>query len=98
MAIADTIPELAEGLIFQGKKSVQPILRTENLWKLYHAGKVEVPALRGVSFEVQPGESGAVMEPSGCGKFSLLYGLAGLAPTSRGQVPHLVNALPTLRR
>jgi len=34
---------------------VEPILKTENLWKLYHAGKVEVPALRGVNFEVQPG-------------------------------------------
>jgi ABC-type glutathione transport system ATPase component len=65
MAIAATIPELAEGLIFQGKKSVEPILRTESLWKLYRAGKVEVPALRGVNFEVQPGESVAVMGPSG---------------------------------
>src|SRR6266567_5571955 len=47
MGIAATIQEPAEGLIFQGKKSVEPILRTENLWKLYHAGKVEVPASRG---------------------------------------------------
>ncbi len=52
MRIAATIQEPAEGLIFQGKKSVEPILRTENLWKLYRAGKVEVPALRGVNFEV----------------------------------------------
>ena len=73
MGIAATITEPAEGLIFQGKKSVEPILRTENLWKLYRAGKVEVPALRGVKFEVLPGESVAVMGPSGCGKSSLLY-------------------------
>jgi len=33
---------------------VEPILKTENLWKLYRAGKVDVPALRGVNFEVQP--------------------------------------------
>jgi len=46
-----------------GKTRVEPILKTENLWKLYHAGKVEVPALRGVNFEVQPGESVAVMGP-----------------------------------
>jgi len=52
--------EPPEGLIFQGKNSVEPILRTENLWKLYRAGKVEVPALRGVNFAVQPGESVAV--------------------------------------
>src|SRR5260370_27393380 len=86
MAIAATIPELAEGLIFQGKKSVESILRTENLWKLYRAGKVDVPALRGVNFEVQPGESVAVMGPSGCGKSSLLYVIGGLAQASRGKV------------
>jgi hypothetical protein len=32
MGIAATITEPTEGLIFQGKKSVEPILRTENLW------------------------------------------------------------------
>ena len=25
-----------------GLKTLEPILKTENLWKLYHAGKVEV--------------------------------------------------------
>src|SRR5258708_19286769 len=85
MGIAVTIHAPAEGLIFQGKKSVEPILRTENLWKLYRAGKVEVPALRGVNFDVQPGESVAVMGPSGCGKSSLLYVIGGLAPASRGK-------------
>src|SRR5215471_16767083 len=69
-----------------GIRSVEPILKTENLWKLYHAGKVEVPALRGVDFEVQPGESVAVMGPSGCGKSSLLYVIGGLAKASRGKV------------
>src|SRR6516165_7239920 len=60
-------------------KTLEPILKTENLWKLYHAGKVEVPALRGVNFNVLPGESVAVMGPSGCGKSSLLYVIGGLA-------------------
>src|SRR3989454_869663 len=86
MGFAATIREPAEGLIFQGKNSVEPILRTENLWKLYRAGKVEVPALCGVNFAVQPGESVAVMGPSGCGKSSLLYVIGGLAQASRGKV------------
>src|SRR5215472_2522423 len=86
MAIAVTIPEPAESRILQGKRSVEPILRTENLWKLYRAGKVEVPALRGVNFEVLPGESVAVMGPSGCGKSSLLYVIGGLAQATRGKV------------
>src|SRR4030088_3069070 len=86
MGIAATRRDPAEGLIFQGNKSVEPILRTENLWKLYRAGKVEVPALRGVNFEVQTRESVAVMGPSGCGKSSLLYVIGGLAQASRGRV------------
>jgi putative ABC transport system ATP-binding protein len=65
---------------------VEPIVVTENLWKLYHAGRVEVPALRGVNFRVLPGEFVTVMGPSGCGKSTLLYVLGGLAQASRGRV------------
>ncbi len=66
--------------------NVEPIVAAENLWKLYRAGKVEVPALRGVNFQVQPAEFVAVMGPSGCGKSSLLYVIGGLARASRGRV------------
>lgn len=65
---------------------MEPILKTENLWKLFRTGKVEVPALRGVNFAVEPGESVAVMGPSGCGKSSLLYVIGGLAKASKGRV------------
>lgn len=65
---------------------MEPIVVTENLWKLYHAGKLDVPALRGVNFEVSPGEFVSVMGPSGCGKSSLLYVIGGLAQASRGKV------------
>jgi putative ABC transport system ATP-binding protein len=86
MAITVTIQALNDGKKEPELKTVEPILKTENLWKLYHAGKVEVPALRGVNFEVMPGESVAVMGPSGCGKSSLLYVIGGLASTSKGKV------------
>jgi putative ABC transport system ATP-binding protein len=86
MAITVTIQALNNGKREPDLKTVEPILKTENLWKLYHAGKVEVPALRGVNFEVMPGESVAVMGPSGCGKSSLLYVIGGLASTSKGKV------------
>src|SRR5438445_11672980 len=95
MAIAATIPSAQFEEQPHGerqelvRKSVEPILKTENLWKLYRAGKVEVPALRGVNFSVQPGESVAVMGPSGCGKSTLLYTIGGLASATRGTV--LVN-------
>ena len=96
MAIAATIPTPSGRLIFPGHHSVEPILKTENLWKLYRAGKVEVAALRGVHFAVAPGESVAVMGPSGCGKSSLLYVIGGLAQASRGQVLVDGNDLTTM--
>jgi putative ABC transport system ATP-binding protein len=86
MAITVTIRSITDGTLDPERKPLEPILKTENLWKLYHAGKVEVPALRGVNFEVFPGEAVAVMGPSGCGKSSLLYVIGGLARASRGQV------------
>src|SRR5256885_4662056 len=86
MGVAATIRIPAEGLNFPGPKNLEPILKTEGLWKLYRAGKVDVPALRGVNFEVMPGESVAVMGPSGCGKSSLLYVIGGLAQASKGRV------------
>jgi putative ABC transport system ATP-binding protein len=65
---------------------VEAILKTENLWKVYRTGKVDVAALRGVNFEVFAGQFVAVMGPSGCGKSSLLYVIGGLAQATRGRV------------
>src|ERR1700743_1361188 len=99
--MADTLRKTTIRLTFEDKgpdkKGVEPILKTQGLWKLYHAGKVEVPALRGVDFEVMPGESVAVMGPSGCGKSSLLYVIGGLAKASRGNVLGAGNALTRVR-
>src|SRR5947208_14635153 len=62
------------------------ILKAENLEKVYRVGKVDVPALRGVSLEVQQGEFVAVMGPSGCGKSTLLHVLGGLLTPTRGRI------------
>jgi len=96
MAIAITIRRPAEALLTTRNLRVEPIVLTENLWKLYHAGKVEVPALRGVNFKVLPGEFVSVMGPSGCGKSSLLYVLGGLAQASQGRVMVDGNDLTTM--
>jgi putative ABC transport system ATP-binding protein len=68
------------------KPILEPILKTENLWKVYHSGKVEVPALCGVDVEVLPGEFVSIMGPSGCGKSTLLHVIGGLAQATRGRV------------
>lgn len=52
--------------------------------KIYRKGKVEVPALRGVSFELENGEYAAVMGPSGSGKTTLLAIIGGLEPPTSG--------------
>jgi putative ABC transport system ATP-binding protein len=65
---------------------LEPILKTENLWKVYHSGKVDVSALRGINIAIFPGEFVAVMGPSGCGKSTLLHVIGGLAQATRGRV------------
>src|SRR5213082_1747018 len=66
--------------------AMPPIIEAQELTKIYRVGKVEVPALQGVSFSVERGEFVSIVGPSGSGKSTLFYLLGGLTQASSGRV------------
>ena len=62
------------------------MIQAENVRKTYHIGKVDVPALRGVSLDVEQGEFVSIVGPSGSGKSTLFYILGGLTHADSGRV------------
>ncbi len=68
------------------EQASENIIHVHGLRKTYHAGDVEVHALRGINLDVTRGEFLAVIGPSGSGKSTLFHILGGLAAPSAGTV------------
>lgn len=63
-----------------------PLLETENLVRVYGHGPNQVTALKGLTFQIQKGESVAIIGKSGSGKSTLMHLLALLDQPTSGVV------------
>lgn len=66
--------------------SKQVIISAKNLHRGYTIGKKRVEVLRGVNLEIYEGEKVFLCGPSGAGKTTLMYTLAGLESPEKGSV------------
>jgi lipoprotein-releasing system ATP-binding protein len=66
------------------------LLRASALKKSYRKGKLVVPVLQGVDFQVREGEFVAIVGQSGCGKSTLLHLLGTLDAPDSGEI-HFEN-------
>jgi len=69
-----------------GEAKMSNILTVRNVKKSYRMGKVLVPALRGVNFEVKEGEFLTIFGPSGSGKSTLLHLIGCLDRPDDGEI------------
>lgn len=64
---------------------VSPLIRLENVTKIFYTDELETHALSAVGFEIAAGEFVSIAGPSGCGKSTLLSILGLLDTPTAGQ-------------
>ncbi len=63
-----------------------PLIRIEDVQKVYHRDQIEIPVLMGIRLDIPEGEYVALMGPSGSGKTTLLNLIAGIDSPTRGRI------------
>jgi putative ABC transport system ATP-binding protein len=76
--------------------SAVDVITTENLWRVYQVGALEVQALRGIDLQIGAGSFVALKGRSGSGKTTLLNCLGGLDQPTSGEVRVLGQKLVDL--
>ncbi|MFH1173528.1 MAG: ABC transporter ATP-binding protein [archaeon] len=67
-------------------KQESVLLRFEDVWKIYHMGEIDVPALRGISVEIRKGDFVAIIGASGSGKSTMMNLIGCLDMPSKGKI------------
>ncbi|MDQ1253503.1 MAG: putative transport system ATP-binding protein [Euryarchaeota archaeon] len=70
----------------KGFQEEAPIIRLNNVWKIYQMGDVDFAALKGVNLEIYEGEFLVVAGPSGSGKSTLMSLIGCLDLPTNGMV------------
>lgn len=74
------------------------VVDLQNVTRVYQQGKVEVPALRGLTLQIRPGEFTALSGPSGSGKTTTLNLIGALDTPTSGRIILEGKDLGTLNR
>ena len=75
--------DLTEEVRDRTGEASQPLIRLEDLKKVFYADEIETHALSGVHFDIHEGDYVSIEGPSGCGKSTLLS-ILGLLDTPSG--------------
>jgi putative ABC transport system ATP-binding protein len=66
--------------------SSAPVIETRDVWKVYRIGKIEYPALKGITLSIRRSEFLCIVGPSGSGKSTLLNILGAMDRPTKGEV------------
>lgn len=67
-------------------KQEKPLVKLENVWKIYTMGEVKVPALKNISLDIFEGEFVAIIGSSGSGKSTMMNIVGCLDVPTKGKL------------